>query len=116
MCVLVTKLRSAARVENQQYYKAAKALLVLNPLLGTTYVITIYSPTPDSSSTYIFECVRAVLLSTQVSKSKCIHFNVLNIFCIEQQSLSVSNWMSQSCITEKDRNIVVVLQAHQTTC
>lgn len=67
MCVLITKLRSAPRVETQQYYKAAKALLVLNPLLGTTYVITFYSPEiPDSSFARTFECARALLLSTQV--------------------------------------------------
>lgn len=68
MCVLITKLRSAPRVETQQYYKAAKALLVLNPLLGTTYVITFYSPEiPDNYLAYTFECARAILLSTQVS-------------------------------------------------
>jgi corticotropin releasing hormone receptor 1 len=67
MWVLITKLRSANTVETQQYHKAAKALLVLMPLLGITYVITIYAPTPDKKSEIIFECIRAVLLSTQVS-------------------------------------------------
>ncbi|KAH0821838.1 hypothetical protein GEV33_000953 [Tenebrio molitor] len=65
MWVLITKLRSANTVETQQYHKAAKALLVLMPLLGITYVITIYAPTPDKKSEIIFECIRAVLLSTQ---------------------------------------------------
>ncbi|XP_050505663.1 diuretic hormone receptor-like [Diabrotica virgifera virgifera] len=65
MWVLITKLRSANTVETQQYHKAAKALLVLMPLLGITYVITIYAPTPDRSSINVFECTRAVLLSTQ---------------------------------------------------
>ncbi|XP_063931809.1 diuretic hormone receptor-like isoform X3 [Zophobas morio] len=65
MWVLITKLRSANTVETQQYHKAAKALLVLMPLLGITYVITMYAPTPDKKSEMIFECVRAVLLSTQ---------------------------------------------------
>ncbi|XP_044266747.1 diuretic hormone receptor-like isoform X2 [Tribolium madens] len=65
MWVLITKLRSANTVETQQYHKAAKALLVLMPLLGITYVITIYAPTPDKRSEIIFECIRAVLLSTQ---------------------------------------------------
>ncbi|KAJ8986029.1 hypothetical protein NQ317_013914 [Molorchus minor] len=67
MWVLITKLRSANTLETQQYHKAAKALLVLMPLLGITYVITIYAPTPDKASINIFECTRAVLLSTQVS-------------------------------------------------
>ncbi|KAK9890907.1 hypothetical protein WA026_012249 [Henosepilachna vigintioctopunctata] len=65
MWVLVTKLRSANTVETQQYHKAAKALLVLMPLLGVTYVITIWAPTPDPSSKNIFERARAVLLSLQ---------------------------------------------------
>ncbi|XP_056633381.1 diuretic hormone receptor-like [Diorhabda sublineata] len=65
MWVLITKLRSANTVETQQYHKAAKALLVLMPLLGITYVITIYAPTPDKTSINVFECTRAVLLSTQ---------------------------------------------------
>nr|XP_023011703.1 diuretic hormone receptor-like [Leptinotarsa decemlineata] len=65
MWVLITKLRSANTLETQQYHKAAKALLVLMPLLGITYVITIYAPTPDRASINVFECTRAVLLSTQ---------------------------------------------------
>lgn len=65
MWVLVTKLRSANTVETQQYHKAAKALLVLMPLLGVTYVITIWAPTPDADSKRIFERARAVLLSLQ---------------------------------------------------
>lgn len=81
MCVLVTKLRSASRVEAQQYYKAAKALLVLNPLLGTTYVFTFYAPTLDASGAYIFECVRAILLSTQVS------FQTMNIKIFQMVTL-----------------------------
>ncbi|CAH1101345.1 unnamed protein product [Psylliodes chrysocephalus] len=64
MWVLITKLRSANTLETQQYHKAAKALLVLMPLLGITYVITIYAPMPDASIN-VFECTRAVLLSTQ---------------------------------------------------
>lgn len=65
MWVLITKLRSANSVETQQYHKAAKALLVLMPLLGVTYIITIWAPTPDTNSKNIFESIRAVLLSTQ---------------------------------------------------
>lgn len=70
MWVLITKLRSTNSVETQQYFKAAKALLVLMPLLGITYVITVYAPTPDIQSKNVFEYTRAVLLSTQVSKNR----------------------------------------------
>ncbi|KAG5865866.1 hypothetical protein JTB14_004913 [Gonioctena quinquepunctata] len=65
MWVLITKLRSANTLETQQYHKAAKALLVLMPLLGVTYVITIYAPMPKKASINVFESARAVLISTQ---------------------------------------------------
>ncbi|GJQ64864.1 GPRDIH1 [Trypoxylus dichotomus] len=67
MWVLITKLRSATNVETQQYRKAAKALLVLIPLLGVTYILVIVGPTHGISRS-IYECIRAVLLSTQVGK------------------------------------------------
>ncbi|CAG9862129.1 unnamed protein product [Phyllotreta striolata] len=65
MWVLITKLRSSpALVETQQHYKAARALLVLIPLLGVTWVIMIYVPSGEYSRE-IFESLRSVLLSTQ---------------------------------------------------
>ena len=68
MWVLITKLRSANTVETQQYHKASKALLVLMPLLGVTYVLTVTFPVADETTINIFIYVRAVLLSTQVSE------------------------------------------------
>lgn len=67
MWVLITKLRSANTLETQQYRKAAKALLVLMPLLGVTYVLTIKGPNADEATKNIFDYIRAVLLSTQVT-------------------------------------------------
>ncbi|XP_063863507.1 LOW QUALITY PROTEIN: diuretic hormone receptor-like [Scylla paramamosain] len=58
MWVLITKLRSANTVETQRSRKATKALLVLIPLLGLTYMLLIALPQE-------LEHVRAVLLSTQ---------------------------------------------------
>ena len=67
MCqVLITKLRSATSVETQQYRKASKALLVLIPLLGITYILMIAGPSEGVSAT-IYLHMRAILLSTQVS-------------------------------------------------
>ncbi|XP_025266656.1 diuretic hormone receptor isoform X2 [Camponotus floridanus] len=62
--VLITKLWSANNVETQQYRKASKALLVLIPLLGVTYVLVIAGPT-EGQVANIFSYARAVLLSSQ---------------------------------------------------
>lgn len=74
--VLITKLRSANSVETQQYRKGSKALLVLIPLLGLTYVLVIAGPTEGTVAIY-FSHIRAVLLSTQVSQP--IQLKVLSI-------------------------------------
>lgn len=64
MWVLITKLRAATSVESQQYRKASKALLVLIPLLGITYIIVIVAPTKGLMAK-VLAYLRAVLLSTQ---------------------------------------------------
>lgn len=63
--MLITKLRAATTAETQQYRKATKALLVLIPLLGVTYVLFLDAPTEDHISS-MYHNVRAVLISTQV--------------------------------------------------
>lgn len=62
--VLITKLRSANTVETRQYRKASKALLVLIPLLGITYLIVIAGPDQGLES-HIFAVLQAFLLSIQ---------------------------------------------------
>jgi len=62
--VLITKLRSANTVETRQYRKASKALLVLIPLLGITYLVVIAGPNEGVES-HIFAILRAFLLSIQ---------------------------------------------------
>ncbi|XP_073970041.1 diuretic hormone receptor-like isoform X2 [Rhodnius prolixus] len=64
MWVLITKLRSSNNAETQQYRKATKALLVLIPLLGVTYILFIAGPT-EGPYAYLFSYIRAFLLSTQ---------------------------------------------------
>ncbi|XP_022241220.1 diuretic hormone receptor-like, partial [Limulus polyphemus] len=64
MWVLITKLRAATTTEQKQYRKAAKALLVLIPLLGVTYVLVIVTPT-HRTARIIFTYLQATLLSTQ---------------------------------------------------
>lgn len=63
--VLITKLWSATNAETQQYRKASKALLVLIPLLGVTYVLVLMGPT-EGQVANAFYYIRAVLLSSQV--------------------------------------------------
>ncbi|XP_055938672.1 diuretic hormone receptor-like isoform X2 [Argiope bruennichi] len=64
MWVLITKLRAATSVESKQYRKAAKALLVLIPLLGVTYVVVIVTPA-HRTARVVFSYAQAILLSTQ---------------------------------------------------
>ncbi|XP_017868914.1 PREDICTED: diuretic hormone receptor isoform X2 [Drosophila arizonae] len=65
MFVLITKLRSANTVETRQYRKAAKALLVLIPLFGITYLVVLAGPSESGLMGHMFAVLRAVLLSTQ---------------------------------------------------
>lgn len=60
MWVLITKLRVATTAESQQYRKAAKALLVLIPLLGGCYIIVITTPND-------YKYLQALFIPTQVS-------------------------------------------------
>jgi len=77
--VLITKLRSANTVETRQYRKAAKALLVLIPLFGITYLVVLAGPSESGLMGHMFAVLRAVLLSTQVG------------FVFQSRSLLVSN-------------------------
>ena len=66
--VVVAKLRSTGQRESSdhQNWRAAKALLVIIPLLGITYLITILPPLSPQSVAYpVFAHFRAILLSTQ---------------------------------------------------
>lgn len=69
--VLITKLWSATNAETQQYRKASKALLVLIPLLGVTYVLVLTGPT-EGQVANAFSYTRAAFLSSQVMQLKDI--------------------------------------------
>ncbi|XP_054167743.1 diuretic hormone receptor-like [Oppia nitens] len=64
MWVLITKLRAATSAESKQYRKAAKALLVLTPLLGVAYMLVLVTPTHRTAKV-IFHYLQALLVSTQ---------------------------------------------------
>lgn len=89
--VLITKLRSANTVETRQYRKASKALLVLIPLLGITYLVVLAGPNEGVGS-YIFVVARAFLLSTQVMNKHPFHlchifFSLLKVFRVHIYSM-----------------------------
>ncbi|KAK3759429.1 hypothetical protein RRG08_009100 [Elysia crispata] len=63
--VLVTKLRASNTLETRQSRKAAKATVVLFPLLGVTYIFFIKAPTQTKELHWIFTHVNAVLQAFQ---------------------------------------------------
>ncbi|GLH07593.1 Diuretic hormone receptor, putative [Gryllus bimaculatus] len=62
--VLITKLRSANTPETKQYRKATKALLVLFPLLGITYILMMQGPMEGVAGD-VFRNTRALLVGLQ---------------------------------------------------
>ena len=52
---------------DRRHFKAAKALVIVIPLLGFTYLLTFIGPSKENNplAYTIFQSVRAVLLSTQ---------------------------------------------------
>jgi len=68
MVIVVSKLRARTAMDHdRRHYKAAKALVVVIPLFGFTYLLTLMGPSKESNplAYTIFQSVRAVLLSTQ---------------------------------------------------
>ena len=66
--IVVSKLRARTAMDHdRRHYKAAKALVVVIPLFGFTYLLTLMGPNKESNplAYTIFQSVRAVLLSTQ---------------------------------------------------
>ena len=71
--MLITKLRSTNSVETQQYKKATKALLVLLPLLGVTYILVLTPPTEDGLLAQVFAYLQPIINSTQVGQQHQQH-------------------------------------------
>ncbi|XP_013418466.1 corticotropin-releasing factor receptor 2-like [Lingula anatina] len=64
ICILVTKLTANNTVETNQVRKALKAILVLFPLLGITYLLYVL-PSNDKISKAAYHIVNAILQSSQ---------------------------------------------------
>ncbi|CAL1538254.1 unnamed protein product [Lymnaea stagnalis] len=63
--VLVTKLKASNTLETRQYRKALKAIVVLFPLLGVTYILFIQTPYHSTEVKFVLEHVNALLQSLQ---------------------------------------------------
>ena len=67
--MVICKLRSETTERHRQHWRAAKALLVIFPLLGISYIITLVGPTDTHR---VFQYVRALLLSLQVGTKQLL--------------------------------------------
>ncbi|GBM08798.1 Diuretic hormone receptor [Araneus ventricosus] len=111
MWVLITKLRASNSVESRQYKKAAKALLVLIPLLGVTYIIVIATPS-DPVAEVVFIYIQATFLSIQ-------GFMVAILYCFlngeVQNSLRhhFGRWKTQKSIDRSRSNSLWQSRASQ---
>ncbi|XP_040578059.1 diuretic hormone receptor isoform X2 [Lepeophtheirus salmonis] len=103
MWVVITKLRSpncSSEDNNHQHWKATKALLVIIPLLGITYMITIYAPSNGSVFANVLQHIRALLLSTQ-------GFAVTLPYCFlntEVRNITKNNWERWKMIRSLQNN------------
>ncbi|GIX78705.1 diuretic hormone receptor [Caerostris darwini] len=110
MWVLITKLRASNTVESKQYRKAAKALLVLIPLLGVTYIVVIATPS-EPVAEVVFIYIQATLLSIQ-------GFVVAVLYCFlngeVQNSLRhhLERWRTQKTVGKTPRHSVGHLSPH----
>ncbi|XP_040578062.1 diuretic hormone receptor isoform X3 [Lepeophtheirus salmonis] len=101
--VVITKLRSpncSSEDNNHQHWKATKALLVIIPLLGITYMITIYAPSNGSVFANVLQHIRALLLSTQ-------GFAVTLPYCFlntEVRNITKNNWERWKMIRSLQNN------------
>lgn len=86
MWVLITKLRSSNSIESKQRRKAAKALLVLIPLLGVGYMLVLVTPTHPTAK-WVFQYSQAVLVSTQVIDLIFFHLFEIFIFTFSHRDL-----------------------------
>lgn len=63
--MLIIKLRSANTAETRQYKTATKALLVLIPLLGISYIMLLHGP-EDEVGGQMITILQAIFIPTQV--------------------------------------------------
>lgn len=97
--MLIIKLRSANTAETRQYKKATKALLVLIPLLGITYLVVLTVPKDDSVGSNLFTYLQAFLISTQVSwltlviSKSILKLSLLQFHRVSPFRFSIVSWI-----------------------
>lgn len=88
--MLVIKLRSANTAETRQYKKSLKALLVLIPLLGITYLVVLIGPANGVTS-QLFYVLQAFLISTQVISNEKYSLKDIENFTLKTLNSNVSS-------------------------
>lgn len=63
--VLLTKLRASNSLETRQFRKATRAIVVLFPLLGMTYLLMFYGPPQTSDFYVVFRFINTILMAVQ---------------------------------------------------
>ena len=107
--IVVSKLKSRTAMDHdRRHFKAAKALVIVIPLLGFTYLLTFIGPSKESNplAYTIFQSVRAVLLSTQGAVIT-LPYCYLNS---EVQGVIKTRWQRWKMV----RNIEYALQCQST--
>ena len=92
---------------DRRHYRAAKALVVIIPVLGFTYILTLLGPSAtDTPTAYtIFQAVRAALLSTHgavITLPYCyLNTEVQSILTIRWKRWRMSRIMESECQARK---------------
>lgn len=108
MLIVVSKLHFQTAMDfDRRHYRAAKALVVVIPVLGFTYILTLLGPSAsDTPIAYtIFQAVRAALLSTQgavITLPYCyLNTEVQSILTIRWKRWRMIRIMESECQSRK---------------
>jgi hypothetical protein len=113
MFVLITKLRASTSAESRQYRKAAKALLVLIPLLGLTYVLLLVIPAGGHAKV-VFTYLQAALYSTQ-GLLVAVFYCFLNAEVRQCLRLHVARWRTHRLLSHRPATSARGSNASHTT-
>ena len=99
---------------DRRHYRAAKALVVVIPLLGFTYMLTLLGPSAtDNPTAYtIFQVVRASLLSTQgavITLPYCyLNTEVQNVLSIRWRRWRMIKTVESECLSSTRKSSLAV--------